>query len=63
MAGDTRIELVLTDSKSAVLPLHKSPTKYNLIFKEQFCIVTDTMVFGNTWCCFYETPNKKPLDV
>ena len=26
MAGDTRIELVLTESKSVVLPLHKSPT-------------------------------------
>ena len=27
LAGDTRIELVLRDSKSPVLPLHKSPTK------------------------------------
>ena len=36
MAGDTRIELVLTDSKSAVLPLHKSPTFGTQIFKEQY---------------------------
>jgi hypothetical protein len=26
-----------------------------------YCIRTE--VLGNTWCCFYETPNKKPLDV
>ena len=35
MAGDTRIELVLRDSKSPVLPLHKSPTESRIV-KEQY---------------------------
>lgn len=27
MAGDIRIELMITESKSAVIPLHQSPTE------------------------------------
>ena len=39
MAPEIRIELILTDSKSAVLPLHNSGIKSIQIFKEQIVMV------------------------
>ena len=42
MAGDTRIELVLRDSKSPVLPLHQSPTK--MVPPERFELPTPGFV-------------------
>ena len=47
LAGDTRIELVLTESKSAVLPLHKSPTYGTQIFKEQGEILSHVDIIVN----------------
>ena len=41
MAGDTRIELVLRDSKSPVLPLHKSPTNYTYFLKNMIDFSTE----------------------
>lgn len=35
LAGDTRIELVLLESKSSVLPLHQSPSESRIV-KEHF---------------------------
>jgi len=39
MAPEIRIELILTDSKSAVLPLHNSGIKNIQILKEQIVMV------------------------
>jgi hypothetical protein len=48
MAPEIRIELILTESKSAVLPLHHSGKKLQQIFKEQVCIVTEPKVLATT---------------
>ena len=47
MAGDTRIELVLLESKSSVLPLHQPPTYGTQIFKEQGEILSHVDIIVN----------------
>ena len=46
LAGDTRIELVLLESKSSVLPLHQSPTESRIV-KEQGEILSHVDIIVN----------------
>ena len=63
MAPEIRIELILTESKSAVLPLHYSGINILQIFKEQVRLYTMEQSCQEFFaiCCLVATHNKKPL--